>query len=317
MIKNYLKKNIEKILFDLGNLKKFEKLLIIVDCNSNKIGKIFYKIAQENEMRTKLIKIKILKIHGEEPPQRIRKDMLESNLILALTTKSMAHTKIRLEAAKKGNRFLSLPDYSINVLGDQSLKTNFRSSGKKAKIMSEKLSKGKKIRIATKLGTNIEMNITNRKGNFCPGYVNESILLGSPPDIEANISPIENKSNGIIVVDGSVPIEGLGKLEHNIMLQIKNGKIVKIDSDKQIKNFLEELFNKHGENSRVLAELGFGYNKLAKINGNMLIDEGSYGTIHFGFGSNFTIGGKNKSDFHLDFVLYADEVVIDGQKISI
>ena len=45
---------------------------------------------------------------------------------------------------------------------------------------------------------------------------------------------------------------------------------------------------------------GFGLNNKAKISGNMLEDEGVYGSIHFGFGSNITFGGKIKTSFHLD-----------------
>ena len=55
--------------------------------------------------------------------------------------------------------------------------------------------------------------------------------------------------------------------------------------------------------SRVLAELGIGFNKKAKLTGMMLTDEGSAGNIHFGFGSNYTVGGKNKVSFHIDIVV--------------
>ena len=49
----------------------------------------------------------------------------------------------------------------------------------------------------------------------------------------------------------------------------------------------------------------------------MLIDEGVLGTFHCGFGSNITIGGLNKINFHLDFVSYQDNLIIDGETIKI
>ena len=39
--------------------------------------------------------------------------MLEADLILALTHKSLAHTKARSNACVKGARYLSLAEYSI------------------------------------------------------------------------------------------------------------------------------------------------------------------------------------------------------------
>jgi leucyl aminopeptidase (aminopeptidase T) len=43
----------------------------------------------------------------------------------------------------------------------------------------------------------------------------------------------------------------------------------------------------------------------------MLEDEGCAGTIHLGFGSNATIGGRNDVAFHLDFVMRRPSVWID------
>ena len=45
----------------------------------------------------------------------------------------------------------------------------------------------------------------------------------------------------------------------------------------------------------------------------MLEDEGCAGTIHLGFGSNATIGGRNEVAFHLDFVVRRPSVWIDAR----
>jgi len=306
-----------KILFELGNLKKHEKLCIITDSNTERVGKIFYEIANKNMIKTEFLKIKPFNVHGEEPPKFVKEKMLNSDLILGLTTNSMAHTNARLEAAKNGIRYLSLPQYYPAILADVSLRTDFKRCGKRAKIMAENLTKGKSVQLITAAGTNLQLDVNGRNGNFCPGYVNENILLGSPPDIEANVSTIEDRSNGIIVVDGSIPITGLGKMKTSIVLKVNNGKIISIKGKEDEKQFLENLFGKYGSESKILAEIGFGYNEMARISGNMLIDEGTYGTAHFGFGSNFSLGGINKVNFHLDFVINANEVIIDGNKISI
>ena len=34
--------------------------------------------------------------------------------------------------------------------------------------------------------------------------------------------------------------------------------------------------------------------------------------VHFGFGSNITVGGKNDVPFHLDFVIKKPDLFIDG-----
>ena len=48
------------------------------------------------------------------------------------------------------------------------------------------------------------------------------------------------------------------------------------------------------------------------LTGVMLTDEGALGCVHFGLGSNHTIGGINETDFHLDFVIRNPDLAVDG-----
>ena len=312
-----MNEGIETILLNLGNLKRNEKLCIISDKKTKKIGNLFYEFAKQHNYNVIHLNIEPFKIHGEEPPKNVADIMKFCNLTLGLTNQSMVHTKARKNAEKLGNRFLSLPDYSLEILKHPSLQINFKKLSKKALMLSYKFTKANTIQITTKKGTKLYFAINERKGNFSPGFVNKKILLGSPPDIETNVCPLEKSANGVIVVDGSIPIPKIGLLKNPIILHVKNGKLVHIEGKPSLVKFLNQLFNKYGDKSRILAECGVGFNNKAKLCGNMLIDEGTYGTIHFGFGSNITIGGLNKVNFHLDFVLYANKMNIDGQIIHL
>ena len=165
-------------------------------------------------------------------------------------------------------------------------------------------------------GIRLLANIYKRKSNFCPGYVNKNILLGSPPDVETNISPVEHKSNGDVIIDGSISTTSIGKLSSKINLKIKNGYIEKFDTKSEtLKKKFKNLFNNYSKKRKILAEIGFGFNKKAEITGHMLCDEGAYGCVHFGFGSNYTVGGKNKIDFHVDMILKKPTVFVDKRII--
>lgn len=308
---------IKIILFRLGNLKSNEDLCIVSDNQTLEIGDLFYEIAKNEGISVIHLNVKPLSMHGEEPPRHVADAMKESNLVVGLTKYSMAHTNARYIAANNGVRYLSLPDYSMEILAHESLRVDFEKSASKAKDLSDKFTTGKKIQIKTEAGTNIQFDISGRSGNFAPGYVREDLLLGSPPDIEANIAPIENNSDGIVVVDGSIPIAEIGLLRSPITLRIERGNIISMEGDPVYLKFLNGLFDKFGPKSRVLAEVGVGFNEKAKLCGNMLIDEGCHGTFHFGFGSNSTIGGMNKISFHLDFIFYANEMFLDNHHLKI
>ena len=77
-------------------------------------------------------------------------------------------------------RFLSLVNFASKKLSLKSLGAPFKNYSTKAKKLKNILDKGKRVKVISEKGTELIANIANRKSNFCPGYVNNKILLGSP-----------------------------------------------------------------------------------------------------------------------------------------
>lgn len=311
-----MKSAIHHIVSHCGNLKKNEKTLVIYDQSTKELSKYFYKNILKKTKKIKMNNIGNVKFHGKEVNKSLEKAMCDSKLIFCLTKYSLAHSTARLKASKKGARFLSLPNYSFKFLKDRSIKVNYKKIAKKTQKLANILTKGDQINLFSKAGTNLNLKIKGRKGNCCPGFVKKKGDLGSPPDIEANISPHENSSNGIAIINGSITHPKLKKLKQNLKLKISKGKINIIESENQKnKNLLNKIFGKKGSKKRVLAECGIGLNPKAKLSGHMLTDEGSLGCIHLGFGANHTVGGKNKIDFHIDLVMKRTSLYVDKKLI--
>ena len=127
------------------------------------------------------------------------------------------------------------------------------------------------------------------------------------PAGEVFIAPLENKTNGTIIVDASVG--GLGKVDKNIKIIVKDGFIDNIAGGKISDAFKKLLKNKLYRN---VAELGIGTNPKAKIIGNVLEDEKASGTCHIAFGNNKHFGGKVDVPFHVDVVIRKPTIYADG-----
>lgn len=298
-------KAISHILIEAGCLSVGEKVSIIYDKSTSEIAKCFSDVVLKIGGQLRMVCTPECHIHGIEPSQEAAIEMLSSDLIVGLTATSMAHTQARKNACINGARYLSLPEYSLDLLNSDSIFASYRARKTVVDAVANRLTKSKYIRVTTKQGTDIKLNTSGRIGNSCPGMVEKSGDLGSPPDIEANISPVEDYSEGIIVVDGSIPCPKIGLLEDNMELVVKGGKIVSFFSkNKSLERLLKQMFLEvEDEKAYILAECGIGLNEKSKLTGNMLTDEGAQGTLHFGFGSNHTVGGINKVSFHLDFVI--------------
>ena len=307
---------VDHIICHCGSLSKEEKLLIICDPTTRTLSEQFLVRGRKITKAVQLIEIPLAKTHGEPPPAHVSQAMLESNLILSLCSFSLAHSQARIDAGNLGVRFLSLPQYTEKFLLDPSIMFNFKSQAPTVRKISDAFTLGREVLVTAEGGTDVTLRIDGREGNFCPGFVDDYNKLGSPPDIESNVSPLEDHSEGVIVVDGSITCPEIGLVTNPVTLFLENGSIKKFESENsRYLSILEKIFDDSNPKRRVLAECGVGLNPMATLTGSMLSDEGALGCIHFGFGSNSTVGGINEVDFHLDFVVRRASLRIDEADI--
>lgn len=313
--------NLKKIFFECCNYKKNEKICILFDESTKKLVKYFSNFLEKNNIAYNALFIRNIRVHGQEPNSSELNIVIKYEIVISIIKYSIAHTKFRENLSSKNIKFLSLPYFSIDILKNKAFKADFKKETKKAKLVGKILSNCSNISLFSKKGTNFFYKKKDRTVNICPGWAYKRNIISSPPDIEVNIPIIGNNSHGLLVIDGSITCDEFGKLKKPISIKINKGKIDEIYGFRS--NILKNIFSKFNINKIKPAELGIGLNPLAKICGNMLIDEGSLGCIHIGFGSNSTIGGDKKIPFHLDHVikkptLYCDNILlIEDGKIKV
>ena len=288
-------------------------LLVLYDSTSNWILKYF----GEFEKNFEFVQINQGHCHGEELPQDVFLKVINSEGIICVTKYSLAHTSARFEAQKKHIPFLSMPGLEEKIVNNDAFFADYGDVCSIVDMYADLLTNTKLLHITSCEGTDLFINVENRTGNSCPGLTDDRHLLGSPPDIEANIAPIETETNGVIVVDGSITDWRIGLLKEKVILNVEDGYVTGIScTDKQIEYNVKKILNEiKSEKAYVVGELGIGFNSAARLCGNMLIDEGTLGCIHFGLGSNWTIGGKNMVSFHLDFVVRDASIETDNKII--
>jgi leucyl aminopeptidase (aminopeptidase T) len=300
-------KSADIVLKKCMGIRKDEKVLIITDKNLQKIGNAFYsslkKIASAD-----LVKIKIPKAHGTEPEKNIAEKMLEYDVILMPTTKSLSHTNARKNASSCGARIASMPGITIGLL--KALDVDYNGIDKIGNELIENLKKTKTLRIITKKGTDISFSVKNKKWQNDNGIYTKKTAFGNLPAGEVCTAPVEGTANGTLVIDAS--IGGIGKVDREVIIKIKNGFADEIIGKKSAIRLKKLLLNEKYKN---IAEIGIGTNKKAKISGIVLGDEKVFGTIHIALGNNLSYGGKVDVPFHVDCVIKNPTVFCDNKKI--
>ena len=104
------------LLTTCGRLGPTERIAIICDTTTRAVGDVLADRAKRISADVHLVEVTPYAMHGEEPPAHATEQMLLADLCLGVTAKSMVHTRARKAAAQKGTRYLSLPDYSLELL---------------------------------------------------------------------------------------------------------------------------------------------------------------------------------------------------------
>jgi leucyl aminopeptidase (aminopeptidase T) len=292
-------------------VKHYEKVLIITDKNKIMIGKALYEQAEKCSAKAWIIEIPIGRRHGEEPPAWVNKEMLQYDVILIPTTRSLSHTKARKDAMKKGARIASMPGITEDIM-IRGLNADYRRIKERTDSLREILDKGKKVVVTTGRGTEISMDIGGRKCLRGTGIFHNKGEWGNLPAGGACLAPVEGTAEGVFMVDASMG--GIGKVDKLITIKVKKGYAVKIEGGQSAEK-LKEMLDGLGKKAYNIAELGIGTNDTSRISGTVLEDEKVLGTAHIALGNNLSYGGKVDVPIHTDGVFFSPTIKVDDKVV--
>ncbi|NLM43206.1 MAG: aminopeptidase [Clostridiales bacterium] len=299
----------KKLIINCMGAKKDEQLLIVGDEKTSELAYSFCVAGRECQIPTTYVEAPA-QTKGE-PPAPVSAAMAEADVEFLLTSMSYSHVNARIEATKKGARIASMPMMNTNI-AENYLDADYPFIKKVSEKLADLLTEAKVIRIVTDKGTDVTLYIEGRTGLADTGDLTQISALGNLPAGEAYIAPLENVGDGKIVVDGCIAY--VGPVEDDVVLTLKDGRIISIEGNKSATALKDFLSDKDDE-AWAIAEFGIGTNPAAKIIGHPLVDEKVWGTVHIAFGMNVSMGGTRQSNIHYDCIINSPTVWIDGQKI--
>lgn len=312
----YINRGAKIIIKDWLHLKADERLLIITNKEYSREAEAMKYFALEVGSKVDIMTLDNLErkvgVYFDENERAFD----DYNVIVGATQYSIVTTRATKRAIKRGSKFLSLPLSTSN--GESMLGFDFMTvDTKKSKMLSSIVEKYFKnattIRATTPAGTDLTMYMRNRKMGFFNGDVRDGKGYSSA-SIELYVPIEETKTNGIMVVDGSLGY--IGKANEPTKIYIDDGMITEIENTPTGIR-LEEYINHYNDDQvRYAGEFGLGLNSKSKCEGNCYIeDESAYGTFHIGFGRNIALGGNHQASGHYDLVCLEPDIYIDNRKI--
>lgn len=290
------------------NVRAGEQVLIITDDKKLPIGTALYNAAQDLGAEALLMAMTPRQVSGEEPPAAVAAAMKAADVVIAPMATSITHTRAKIEAAKAGARVATMPNITEDMFSQGAMTADYDQVMDLTLRVTELLTKAATARIE-KDGCVLTLDLTGRPGIPSPGVYREKGQSGNLPSGEAYIAPLEDGSNGEMVIDGSMV--GLGKLDEPLRVRVEGGKLKEITGPGAEKLGIL-LAN---DRNATLCELGIGTNHAARVTGIILEDEKAYHTVHIAFGTNIGFQGTNKADCHIDGVILNPTLYLDDQLI--
>lgn len=255
--------------------------------------------------------------HGAELRAEVAEKLKTADVLIAITTYSLSHTKAREDATEAGVRVASMPMFLIDMLYPEApMAADYTKVKEDSEKIAKLLTNAKEARVKTSVGTDITFGLESRDGLVDVGIFTEKGAFGNLPSGEAYIAPVEKTGEGEVVVEKGWH----AKLTENMTLVFKGGEVVEITGGGKVgdefRDLLKPWINEEPYKSRRnLAELGIGTNPYARRPDNVLEAEKIKGTVHIAVGDNSHFGGRVSADLHQDFVIPRPMLVLDGKTI--
>ena len=288
-----------------------ERILVVTDAPLRLIGYALFEAARSLGNDVLLVEMLPRQSNGAEPPPEVAALMTQVDLVLCPTSKSLTHTDSRRAASAKGVRVATLPGVTEEIMV-RCMNADYQAIAARTFGICALMRTTTTVRVTAPAGTDIIMPIEGREAHASSGLFREKGLWGNLPTGESYLAPVEGRSNGIVVVDGSMA--GVGLVDQPIRIVVVDGYATEITGGESAKRLIA-LLEPHGKDARTVAEFGIGTNDKAILTGVILEDEKVMGTIHIAFGDNKSMGGSVRVASHLDGLVKQPTVWFDDRKI--
>jgi 2,5-dihydroxypyridine 5,6-dioxygenase len=249
---------------------------------------------------------------GDEPPAAVAAAMVGAEVIFELTSNFAGSSQARRDACERGSRYLTVPGLGWGTLRPGGpLYADFAALGEHARRLAERFDAASEFQLTSELGTDLHGSFEGRAGRPLWGLADSPGGYAAPPDVEVGASPVEGSAEGTVVIDGSVLFLGPDQLGAPIELVFSGGELADARGPEAWR-LLDAVEGSGDPRMRNLAEVSIGLNPLARPGGSALELEGIVGGAHVAVGNNVPYGGEVAARAHIDSVMLAATLSLDG-----
>ena len=303
-----------KIVRDCAGLKEREETLLVGDGHDPEIVEVFRQAIIDLQGEPVIIFMRPGNGMKISVPDALSLAMCNASLILMLSGTPIVRSAATDGALRNKARIIIMNRLAKPMLLRKSFQADFVEISKLCRSLAAGLTQADLIRVQTRIGTDLTIDVKTRNGNALTGIPLPG-EIHCLPNIEANIAPNEQHVSGKLVIDGGIPHLNLSPLKEPITLAFEGGRVTSVTGGEEADVFQQKVKETGDLNVKTVAEFGIGLNPYCELIGIPVEDEGKLGTAHIAVGDNSLFGGENKSAFHYDLIFNKPDIYFDNVQI--
>jgi hypothetical protein len=290
-----------------------ERCLIVTDTGADAgIAEALAATLRAFDAPVRLVRAEPAALPGADLAPAVGAAMVGADVIFELTSVFAGAGAARREACARGARYLTVPGLTWTTLRPGGpLFADFMALGERARRLARAFDDAAEFHLTSPQGTDLRGSFAGRAGRPLWGVADEAGGYAAPPDVEVGAAPVEETSEGTVVIDGSVLFLGPDQLAAPITLRVRDG-VLEDAAGPDAWRLLDALERADDPRMSTLAEVSIGLNPLARPGGSPLELEGIAGGAHVAFGNNVPYGGAVDAPSHIDCVLLDARLSLDG-----
>lgn len=291
-----------------------EKFLLVTDAAvAPRLSEAILRAARAAGTDPAQIRIATRGTSGDEPPAPVVAAMVEADVCLCITARSIYHTNATGRARAAGTRGCFNAPVDIEAWTNGAMAADYGEIRKVAERLAARLRAGTWVRVTSPAGSDITVNRGGREPRgWYTAIVREPGEISALPGGEVSFPPLEGTANGVIVFERVVT--DLGAIGGPIHITARDGEAVAIAGGRDAARLRALVDGVRG--ARNIGELGIGLNPAARVSDDITETKKREGTAHFALGDNAGgYGGVVESAIHLDGMLFDVTVTIDGDVV--
>lgn len=299
----------------LAVLSEEKVLLLTDDLTDTRVTEALVSGIEQRGAVSTVITLPRALLPGAEPPEHAAASLLEADAAIELTSMFIGSSRARQAASLAGVRYLAMPAVVLDTFRvDGPLDVDFDALTSTASAVGTAWDVGSKFHLTSVAGTDLSGSIVGRPGRVLTGIARNAGDYMAPPDIEAGTAPVEGTVSGVAVIDADLLFMGVGPLPEPVVVHFENGLMVGVEG--AYKDRLEIMIERcRDARMSNLAEVSMGLNPGGSICGVPMETESALGTAHIALGNSIAYGGTVDAVAHLDCVMSAATLEVDGEVI--